>query len=310
MTGVDDQGTASNQRLDVPGGEATLAGHRVARVGFGAMQLPGPRVFGPPRDRATALAVLRRAVELGVNHIDTAQYYGPDVANELIHAALHPYPEDLVLVSKVGAERDDQGGWVPAQRPEQLRAGVEANLRSLEVEQLGVVNLRLLDDGAEVPADQGVDLDSQLAEMVSLRDEGKIGGIGMSNITLDQLRQGLQTGIACVQNGYSLLDRSGEPLLDLCREHDVAWVPFFPLGSAFPGIAKVTEHPAVVRAATSLGATPAQVGLAWLLAHDAHTLVIPGTSNLDHLAENLATAAVQLSPETMDILDGLAVPPA
>jgi pyridoxine 4-dehydrogenase len=301
-------GIADNGRLDVPAGAATLAGHQVARIGFGAMQLPGPRVWGPPPDRDTALAVLRRAVELGVNHIDTAQFYGAGVANELIHAALHPYPEGLVLVSKVGAERDNQGGWIAAQRPEQLRAGVEANLRSLAVEQVDVVNLRLLGD-RQVPPDQRVDLDSQLAEMGSLRDEGKIGGIGMSNITIDQLRLALPVGIACVQNAYSLLARSGEPLLARCREHDVAWVPYFPLGSAFPGVAKVTEHPAVVAAATTLGATPAQVGVAWLLAHDPQVLVIPGTSSLAHLAENIAAANVNIDPETMDVLNGLAVPP-
>src|SRR5438128_12485001 len=213
----------------------------VRRIGFGAMQLPGPGVFGPPRDRGEALAVLRRAVELGVNHIDTAQYYGPDVANELIHEALHPYPDDLVLVSKVGAARDAEGGWLPAQRPEQLRAGVEANLRSLAVERLDVVNLRLLDAAEDgEPGNQGIDLDSQLAEMVSLRDDGKIGGIGISNVTLDQFRQALPAGLACVQNAYSLLDRSNEPLLHVWREHDVAWVPYFPPGSAFPGVPKVT----------------------------------------------------------------------
>jgi pyridoxine 4-dehydrogenase len=284
-----------------PGGTAVLAGRPVARIGFGAMQLPGPGVWGPPRDRDTALAVLRRAVELGVNHIDTAQYYGPDVANELIRAALHPYPDDLVLVSKVGGERTSDGAWVAAQRPEQLRTGVEDNLRTLGVDQVGVVNLRLID--------QRVDLDAQLAEMVSLREEGKIGGIGVSNVTADQLRYALPSGIACVQNPYSVLDRSGEPVLELCRQHDVAWVPFFPLGSAgFPGISKVTEHPAVLDAAAALGATPAQVGLAWLLAHDAHTLLIPGTSSLDHLNENMATANVHLDAETMTILDGLAAP--
>ena len=299
--------TAANGRVDPPGGTASLAGREVARIGFGAMQLPGPRVSGPPRDRDTALAVLRRAVELGVNHIDTAQYYGPDVANELIHSALHPYPEDLVLVSKVGAERDGQGGWTPAQRPEQLRAGVEANLRSLAVERMDVVNLRLLD--ADLEGGERVDLDSQLAEMVALRDEGKIGGIGISNVTIEQLGQALPAGIACVQNAYSLLDRSDEPLLELCRAHDLAWVPYFPLGSAFPGVAKVTEHPAVVAAATSLGATPAQVGLAWLLAHSPHVLVIPGTSSLEHLAENVATAQVHLDAGTMAVLDGLAGPP-
>ena len=286
---------------DRPGGTGTLAGRLVARIGFGAMQLPGPGVWGPPRDWDMAVAVLRKAVELGVDHIDTAQYYGPDVANELIRAALHPYPDDLVLVSKVGAERDAQGGWNPAQRPEQLRAGVEANLRSLAIERLGAVNLRLL-DGASEP---GVDLDSQLAEMVALRDEGKIGGIGMSNVNAEQLRQALPVGLVCVQNPYSVLDRSGEPLLQLCREHDLAWVPFFPLGSAFPGLPKVSEHPAVVAAAAALNATPAQIGLAWLLAHDARVLLIAGTSNLEHLAENIATSDVQLDADTMAVLDRL-----
>jgi pyridoxine 4-dehydrogenase len=290
-----------------PGGSAMLAGRSVARIGYGAMQLPGPGVLGPPRDRALALAVLRRAVELGVNHIDTAQFYGPDIANELIHAALHPYPEDLVLVTKVGAERDRRGGWIGAQRPHDLRAGVEANLRSLEVERIDVVNLRLL--GAE--RDHGnralaVDLDSQLAEMIALRAEGKIGGIGISNINVDQLRQAFPAGIACVQNSYSLLDRADEPLLDLCREHDVAWVPYFPLGSAFAGVAKVTEHPAVRAAAATQRATPAQVGLAWLLAHDPHILLIPGTSSLEHLNENVATADVRLDAATMTVLDDLA----
>ena len=300
--------TTTNGATDRPGGVAMLAGRPVARIGFGAMQLPGPGVLGPPRDRDTALAVLRRAVELGVNHIDTAQFYGPDVANELIHAALHPYPEDLVLVSKVGAERDPDGGWISAQRPEQLRAGVEDNLRSLDVEQLDVVNLRLLDEGHDRPAGQAVDLDSQLAEMVALRDEGKIGGVGMSTVTIDQLRQALPVGVACVQNPYSVLDRSGEPVLDLCRDHDVAWVPYFPLGSAFAHMAKVTEHPAVIAAATALAATPAQVGLAWLLAHDPHVLLIPGTSDPEHLADNVAAGQVQLDPATIAELDGVAPP--
>ena len=302
--------TGANKAFSPPGGIATLAGHQVARIGFGAMQLPGPGVWGPPRNRDTALAVLRRAVELGVNHIDTAHFYGAGVSNELIRAALHPYPEDLVLVSKIGAERDDLAGWTAAQRPEQLRAGVEANLRSLAIERVDVVNLRLMDAGKgdQTLGDQRVDLDSQLAEMVSLRDQGKIGGIGMSNVSIDQVRQALPSGMACVQNAYSVLDRSGEPVLDLCREHNLAWVPYFPLGSAFAGVAKVAEHPAVVTAATALGATPAQVGLAWLLAHAPHVLVIPGTSNLAHLADNIATANVHLDPETMEVLDGLAVP--
>jgi aryl-alcohol dehydrogenase-like predicted oxidoreductase len=274
------------------------------------MQLPGRGVFGPARDRDEALAVLRGAVHLGVNHIDTAQFYGPDVANELIHAALHPYPEGLVLVSKVGAQRDAAGGWLPAQRPEQLRAGVEANLRSLEVEQVNVVNLRLhSEEHGAVAGAQLVDFDSQLAEMVALREEGKIGAIGVSNLTLDQLRQALPASIACVQNAYSLLDRSGEPLLDVCRQHDVAWVPFFPLGSAFPGIPKVTENHAVLAAACELGVTPAQVGLAWLLAHAPNVLLIPGTSSLAHMAENVASGHVRLDDEVMAVLDDLASSP-
>lgn len=294
-----------------PGGRAGLAGHEVARIGFGAMQLPGPGVWGPPRDRAAALAVLRRTIELGVDHIDTSQYYGRGVANELIHAALHPYPDHLVLVSKVGGVRDDSGGWIPAQRPDQLRAGVEANLHTLAVDQVDVVNLRLIEPGfganpgTDAEQDQVVDLDSQLAEMVALRDEGKIGAIGVSNVTLDELRRALPAGIACVQNSYSLLDRAAEPLLDVCREHDIAWVPFFPLGSAFPGVPKVSEHPAVVAAAERLDATPAQVGLAWLLHHDPHTLLIPGTSSVDHLEQNVATGDVVLDRDTAAELDGL-----
>src|SRR5260370_15987151 len=229
----------------------------VSRIGFGAMQLPGRGVLGPARDRGVAVAVLRRAVELGVNHIDTAQFYGPDIANELIHAALHPYPDDLGLVTKVGAERDRRGGWIGAQRPQELRAGVEANLRSLEVERIDVVNLRLLGVGR----DHGeralpVDLDSQLAEMIALRAEGKIGAFGISNVSIDQLRQALPAGIACVQNAYSLLDRAGEPLLELCSTRDVAWVPYFPLGSALGAAAKTTEHPARLAAAAAHPATP------------------------------------------------------
>jgi pyridoxine 4-dehydrogenase len=269
------------------------------------MQLPGPRVFGPPRDREGALAVLRRAVELGVNHIDTAQYYGPDVANELIHEALHPYPDDLVLVSKVGAARDPDGGWLPAQRPEQLRQGVEANLRSLAVERLDVVNLRLIGDeeGERGPA---VPFEEQLAIMVELREEGKIGGIGLSNVTLQQVRAGLaHTPIACVQNQMSLIHRDAETLLELCRDAAIAFVPFFPLGSAFPGMPKVTEQPAVGEAADRLGATPAQVGLAWLLTRSPNVLLIPGTSSLAHLEENLAASDVELDAQALAELEDL-----
>ena len=268
------------------------------------MQLPGPGVLGPPRDRDQAIAVLRRAVEAGVNHIDTAQYYGPDVSNELIRAALHPYPDDLVLVSKVGARRDGQGKWLSAQEPAELRAGVEDNLRSLEVEQLGAVNLRLHDAGAPGPR---ANFDAQLDEMISLREEGKIEGVGLSNVSLEQVRHALErTPIACVQNAYNLLSRDDEPLLQLCQEQGIPYVPFFPLGSAFPGMPKVTENAEVKAAAEGLGVTATQVGLAWLLGHAENVLLIPGTSQLAHLEENLEAGSVVLDADTTATLDKLA----
>ena len=289
-----------------PGGTAVLAGQRVARIGFGAMQLA--EVGHPAPDRDVAIAVLRRAVARGVNHIDTAQFYGPGTANELIRAALSPFPGRLALVSKVGAEHAGGDGIVPAQRPRQLRESVEANLAALGTDHLAVVNLRRLDDspGLRAQGDQLVDLDSQLAELIALRDEGKIGGIGLSGVSAGQLRQSLPAGIACVQNAYSVLDRAGEPVLRLCREQDIAWVPFFPLGSAFPGRPKVAEHPAVIAAAASYAATPAQAGLAWLLARYSRTLLIPGTASLAHLDDNIAAGSLRLKPETVAVLDQLA----
>jgi pyridoxine 4-dehydrogenase len=270
------------------------------------MQLPGPHVFGPPRDRDQALGVLRRAIELGVNHIDTAQYYGPDVANELIHAALHPYPEDLVLVSKVGGDRNASGGWIPAQRPADLRRGVEDNLRSLDVDRIDVVNLRLMDPDTAA-GDAAVPFVEQLGEMSRLREEGKIGAIGLSNVNLDQLDAGLrETEIACVQNPMSLLDRSDQPTLERCVDRGIAYVPFFPLGSAFPGARHVTDDPVVQAVAGRLGVSPAQVGLAWLLQHSENILLIPGTSSIGHLEENLAAGQVSLDAGAIDALDGLA----
>lgn len=276
----------------------------VNRIGFGAMQLPGRGVFGPPRDRDEALAVLRRAIELGVNHIDTAQYYGPDVSNELIREALAPYSDDLVLVSKVGAVRDGSGNWLPAQRPDQLRAGVEDNLRTLGIERLGAVNLRLLDHRG-APADQRVPLEDQLAEMVALREEGKIAGVGISTATPAQVAQAIeQAAVVCVQNAYSLVDTSDRETLALCAAHGVAYVPYFPLGSAFPNTPKVTEQPAVLTVAQRLGVTPAQVGLAWLLAQGDHVLLIPGTSRVAHLEQNLAVNDVVLSEADLAELSG------
>jgi len=288
---------------------ASLTGRTVGRIGFGAMQLPGPGVLGPPRERDEALAVLRRAVELGVNHIDTAQYYGPDVANQLIHEALHPYADDLLLVSKVGARRDDQGGWHPAQTPAELRAGVEDNLRSLEVDRLGAVNLRLIGPGDAPAGAASVPLEDQLAEMVALRDEGKIAGVGISTATLDQVDTAIALAdIVCVQNPFSLLDRHDEAVLRRCHEAGIAYVPYFPLGSAFPGLPKVTDDPTVRGVAERVGCTPAQAGLAWLLAHDDAILLIPGTSSLDHLEQNLAIADIELSPDDLAALDQVAEP--
>ncbi|GAA1524972.1 oxidoreductase [Dactylosporangium maewongense] len=263
-----------------------LGDRTVHRIGFGAMQLPGRGAFGPPRDRAEALAVVRRAVELGVDHIDTAQYYGPDVANELLRSALHPYDSRLVLVSKVGAARDDKGGWLPAQEPEQLRAGVLDNLRSLDVERLDVVNLRVTGpDG---------DFDAQLDAMIAMRDEGLIGAVGLSNITLAQLEHALtRTAVACVQNPYNLVDRGGEDVLRACTDRGIAFVPFFPLGAAF-GRERVLGHPAVKSAALRLDATPAQIALAWILAIAPNTLLIPGTASLEHLEENVGAGRVVL----------------
>jgi pyridoxine 4-dehydrogenase len=214
-----------------------------------------------------------------------------------------------VLVSKVGVERDEHDGLVAAQRPEQLRQSVEANLATLAVDRLPVVNLRRLDSPPGIRADgeQRVDPDSQLAELIALRNEGKIAAIGLSNVGPEQLRQALPAGIECVQNAYSVLDRSSEPVLSLCREHDLAWAPFWPLGSGgFPGVARVTEHPAVVAAAVSLGVTPAQVGLAWLLAHDSHTLLIPGTTSQAHLEDKIGAGNVRLPAATIAVLDRLA----
>lgn len=273
-----------------------LAGRPVRRMGFGAMQLPGPGVFGPPEDRATALAVLRRAVDAGVNHIDTAQFYGPDVANELIREALYPYPDDLVLVSKVGARRDGTGQWHAAQRPDELRKGVEDNLASLGLDQVPVVNLRR-HPGGEVAFDE------QVAAMVVLREEGLIGAVGLSTVSVDEYRRATAaTPIACVQNAYSVADRSDQAVFDACAADGVPYVPYFPLGSAFLPDKPVLSHPGVRRVAARLEVTPAQVALAWLLRLAPHVLLIPGTSSLAHLEENLAAADLALDAEAVAAL--------
>ncbi|MDX3074005.1 aldo/keto reductase [Streptomyces sp. NPDC088354] len=285
-----------------PGGPALLAGRTVSRIGYGAMQLQ------PHGGRAAAVAVLRRAVELGVDHVDTAQFYGDGFVNDVIREAIRP--EDGVLVaSKVGAD-SHPGGAVRlrlAQRPEELRASVEDNLKSLGLDRIPLVNLRRTDTGPGLRAegDQVVDVDDQLAVMVAMREEGKIGAIGLSSVTPDVLRRALPAGIACVQNAYSLVARDDEDMVHLCAAEGIAWVPYFPLGSAVPGLRKVTDEPAVVTAARSLGATPAQVGLAWLLHHAPNVLLIPGTANAEHLEANIAAGAVVLDHATLASLDAV-----
>jgi aryl-alcohol dehydrogenase-like predicted oxidoreductase len=274
----------------------------VCRVGFGAMQLPGPGVFGPPQDHDEALAVLRRAAALGVDHIDTAQYYGPGVANELIREALFPYPDSLALVSKVGARRDRSGGWLPYSQPDQLRRGIEDNLRALGVGQLAAVNLRLT--GAGPPGQQ---FDDQLAAMIQARQEGLIGGIGLSNITREHLLRALdQTPIACVQNPLNLVDRASMPVLRECTRRGIAFVPFFPLGSAFARPSPLLGNQHVISIARRLGCTPAQVALAWVLGLAPNVLLIPGTSSLRHLEENLAAADITLDENAQQQLTAIA----
>ncbi|PZF60424.1 aldo/keto reductase [Curtobacterium sp. MCBD17_034] len=287
----------------IPGGTATLAGRAIARIGYGAMALER---FDD--DREAGAAFLRHAVELGVDHIDTAEFYGDGVANDVIRRAIGS-SDAVAVVSKVGAVRVDAPiPLVLAQRPEELRAQVEANLRTLGRDRLDVVNLRRpeIGPGLTVPDEDLVDLDDQLAEMTAMRDEGLIGGIGLSAVRIESLRRALPVGVVCVQNAYSLVAREFEAMLTLCVAEDIAWVPFFPLGSGFPGLPKVTDEPAVQRIAAELGASPAQVGLAWLLGHAPNTLLIPGTANADHLAENLAAGAVELTAEQTAALDALA----
>lgn len=285
------------------GGAGPLGDLTVSRIGYGAMQLERLR-----DDRDAALTLLRRVVELGVDHVDTAEFYGNGFVNGLIRDAFRP-EDGVVVVSKVGADPDPDGPFPmrPAQRPEQLRASVEDNLRSLGLDSIPVVNLRRLDTrpGLRAEGDQVVDLDDQLAVMTAMRDEGKIGAIGLSAVTLDGVRRALPAGIVCVQNLYSLVSREDEEMLRLCTEERIAWVPFFPLGGSFPRLPKVTDEPAVIAAAESLGRTPAQVGLAWLLHHAPNTLLIPGTADVGHLEANVATGTIRLDDAALAALDAV-----
>jgi len=283
------------------GGAGRLGGLTVSRIGFGAMQLD--RLRADPR---AAVTLLRRAVELGADHIDTAQFYGDGFVNGLLRDTFRPN-DGVVIVSKVGADPNPDGDLPlrPAQRPHQLRASVENNLAALGLEQIPVVNLRRLDAGPGLRAegDQIIDVDDQLAVMTALRDEGKIGAIGLSGVSLDVLRRALPADIVCVQNAYSLLQRDDEEMLQLCTAHQIAWVPFFPLGSAFAQLPKVADDPAVVDVARSLGCTPAQIGLAWLLHHAPNLLLIPGTADASHLHDNIAAGTIALDDDAMSALD-------
>ena len=280
----------------------------VNRIGFGAMQLAGPGVFGPPRDPDAARAVLRRAIELGVDHIDTSQYYGPDVVNELIRETLHPYPEGLKLVTKVGARRDAEGGVAArTQPPAELRAGVEDNLRSLQVERMDLVNLRA---ARRRHAARRSRSPSSSATLEDLREEGKLDLIGVSNVTRDERRAGLElVDLAEVQNSYSILDRDAEPLLDLCRERESRSCRSSRSArrsrAARPSSPRTRRSP---RWRERHGATPTQVALAWLLARYDRMLLIPGTSSVAHLEENMAAGDVELDAEDLAQLDAVQPP--
>jgi len=271
----------------------------VAQVGYGAMQLTGPGIFGPPADRDGAMAVLRAAVAAGVNHIDTAQYYGPSVVNELIREALYPYPENLVIVSKVGARRDQSGAVLRYDEPDELRRGIEDHLRTLNLDQLAAVNLRRMD-----PSGPDSGFDARLAAMIRARDEGLIAGIGLSNITVDHLQRALTvTDIVCVQNSFSLADRQSAPVLRECIDKDIAFVPYVPLGWPRDNRGRILADPTVVRIAQRYAATPAQIALAWLAALSPRVLLIPGTTSLTHLHENIAAAGITLDEDSIAHLD-------
>jgi pyridoxine 4-dehydrogenase len=273
----------------------SLSRYRVNPVGYGAMRLSGPGVFGPPPNREEAVLLLREAVESGVDHIDTAEYYGPHVVNELIREALHPYPTELVLVSKVGARRDDRGGIFADDQPAQLRRGIEENLRTLGVDSLPVVNLRLMRGSRPNSY-----FDDQLAAMTAARDDGLIGAVGLSNVTLPHLVRALSsTEVACVQNAYHPTDRTSQPVLEECTRRGIAFVPFSPLGSGARGAGSALDARGVRRVAARLGCTAAQVTLAWSLNVAPNILLIPGTASRAHLHENLAAAAVTLDAEAV-----------
>jgi len=279
-------------------GTYRLGDRTVNRMGFGAMRLSGPGIYGPPPNRDEALAVLREAVTAGVNHIDTSDYYGPHVTNEIIREALTPYPDDLAIVTKLGARRTPDKAWLPAMAPDQLRAGLEDNLRNLGLEQMEVVNLRLM--GSEHGPTEG-SLAREFDVLAGLQQEGLIRHLGLSNVTLGQFEeaQGIAP-VVCVQNHYNLVHRTDDEMIEKLNEMGIPYVPFFPLGGFTP-----LQSDALSAIATELQATPMQVALAWLLQRSPNILLIPGTSSLAHLRENLSASKLELSEDALDHLDAL-----
>jgi pyridoxine 4-dehydrogenase len=278
-------------------GTFSFGSHTVNRMGYGAMQLAGPHVFGPPKDRAMAIAVLREAVASGVNHIDTSDFYGPHVTNQIIREALHPYPKDLVIVTKVGARRGDDASWIPARTAVELTRGVHDNLKNLGVDALDVVNLRI--GGIHEPSEASIE--REFATLADLQRQGLIRQLGLSNVTSAQLKEAQNiASVVCVQNHYNLVHRKDDAFLDELADKGNAYVPFFPLGGFTP-----LQSSSLSDIATELGATPMQTALAWLLRRARNILLIPGTSSVGHLRENLAAAQLFLSDALLARLDAI-----
>lgn len=275
-----------------------LAGRSVRRMGYGAMQLAGPGVFGPPKDREAAVAVLREALAAGVNHIDTSDFYGPHVTNQIIREALHPYADDLVIVTKLGAVRDDKGGWLPAMEPQAIERGLHDNLRNLGLDVLEVVNLRIM---GSIHAPSEGSIEKEVTALAELQQRGLVRHIGLSNVTSAQIAEAQRiTKVVCVQNHYNLVHRHDDALIDELATQGIAYVPFFPLGGFTP-----IQSSGLSDLASALGATPMQVALAWLLQRAPNILLIPGTSSLQHLRENLQAAHLTLSDEVRAELDAI-----
>lgn len=278
----------------------SLGSRQVKRLGYGAMQLAGPGVFGPPRDRHVALTVLREAIALGVNHIDTSDFYGPHVTNQIIREALHPYPDDLVIVTKIGARRGDDASWLPAFSPAELRQAVHDNLRNLGLDVLDVVNLRIMLGDGHDPHEGSIE--ESFSVLAELQQQGLVKHIGLSNVTARQVAQARRIAdVACVQNEYNIAHRQDDALIDSLAEDGIAYVPFFPLG----GFTRL-QSSTLSEVSASLNATPMQVALAWLLHRSPNILLIPGTSSVTHLHENMAAGDLILSAEVLATLDSIA----